>query len=181
MGNNVNAGNASNAVVLGNNSTAVDNAVSVGSDANKRQIKYVADGTDDSDAATMGQLRKVGAGAAALAALHPLDTEDKFGAAVGVGHYDGSTAMAAGLFYRPTDNVMMSLGGSMGNGENLVNLGVSFALGKGGTPSKKAMLRQLDALSAENAAIRAENAEIKAQNEKLEARLAAIEAMLAEK
>ena len=202
LGNNVNTA-ASNAVVLGDGSEGVDGAVSVGSSDNKRQIKNVADGTEDSDAATYGQLKaiaggageglteishrisnldskvnKAGAGAAALAALHPIDTDSKFTMGAGFGSYHGANAMALGLFYRPTDNVMLSIGGAMGNGENMINAGVSFALDKGVNTSKAAMARKINALSEENAAIREENAAIKEQNAKLEARLAAIEAKL---
>lgn len=111
-----------------------------------------------------GKVEKVGAGAAALAALHPLDTDSKFGIAAGFGNYRGANAMALGLFYRPTDKVMLSLGGSMGNGENLMNVGVSFALDKGVSTSKAAMARTIK--------------EQAAKIESLEARLAALEAKM---
>ena len=70
------------------------------------------------------------AGAAALAALHPMefDPDDKLTFAAGMGHYRGETAAALGLFYRADEKVMFSLGGTVGNGENLVNAGVSFSL-----------------------------------------------------
>ena len=70
------------------------------------------------------------AGAAALAALHPLDfdPDDKLSFAAGMGHYRGETAAALGMFYRPSEKVMLSLGGTMGNGENMVNAGISFSL-----------------------------------------------------
>lgn len=73
---------------------------------------------------------KVGAGAAALAALHPLDfdPDEKLTFAAGVGNYRGETAASIGAFYRPDEKVMLSLGGTVGNGENMVNMGVSFAL-----------------------------------------------------
>ena len=74
--------------------------------------------------------RKGIAGAAALAALHPLefDPDDKLTFAAGMGHYRGENAAALGLFYRPDEKVMFSLGGTVGNGENMVNAGVSFSL-----------------------------------------------------
>ena len=74
--------------------------------------------------------RKGIAGAAALAALHPMDfdPDDKLTFAAGMGHYRGENAAALGLFYRPDEKVMFSLGGTVGNGENMVNAGVSFSL-----------------------------------------------------
>ena len=191
-------------MVLGNKSTAESGAVSVGSDGSERQIKHVADGKDDTDAATVGQMNraiedavgtnminmsnqinkldsrinKVGAGAAALAALHPLDMDGKFGLAAGFGNYRNANAMALGVFYRPTDRVMFSVGGSMGNGENMMNAGVSIALDKGVNTSKAAMARKIHAQDTEIQTLKAENAEIKEQNAKLAERLAAIEAKL---
>ena len=70
------------------------------------------------------------AGAAALAALHPLDfdPDDKLQFSAGMGHYRGKTAAAVGLFYRPDEKVMFNIGGTMGNGENLINAGITFSL-----------------------------------------------------
>ncbi len=81
---------------------------------------------------TNKRLDKVGAGAAALAALHPQDfnPEDKWDFAAGYGHYKGQNAMAIGAFYRPDSKTMFSVGGSIGGGENLINAGVSFKFGK---------------------------------------------------
>ena len=75
---------------------------------------------------------KVGAGAAALAALHPLDfdPEDKWDFAAGYGNYSGASAVALGAYYRPNEDTMFSVGGSFGNGENMVNAGVSLKLGQ---------------------------------------------------
>ena len=98
--------------------------------------------------------------------------------AAGFGNYRSANAMALGLFYRPTDQVMFSMGGSMGNGENLLNVGVSFALDKGVTTSKAAMARKINALEEQNSAILEENKAIRAENAKLAERLAAIEAKL---
>ena len=117
------------------------------------------------------KVEKVGAGAAALAALHPMDTDGKFSAAAGFGNYRSANAMALGLFYRPNDQVLFSMGGSMGNGENLLNVGVSFALDKGVSTSKAAMARKIVSLTEENA-------QQAAKIETLEARLAALEAKL---
>ena len=76
------------------------------------------------------RINKVGASAAALAALHPMDfdPDDKLSFAAGVGNYAGENAAALGMFYRPDEKVMFSLSGTMGNGENMVNAGISFAL-----------------------------------------------------
>ena len=94
-----------------------------------------------------GRLRKGIAGAAALAALHPLefDPDDKLSFAAGVGSYRGETAAAIGAFYRADEKVMFSIGGSMGNGENVVNAGVSFSLDRTPrkTSSRAAMAREI--------------------------------------
>ena len=194
LGSNVKT-NASNAVVLGDGSVGVDNAVSVGAPGNERQIKNVAPGTEATDVATMGQvytvaqninkvdnrLNKVGAGAAALAALHPIDTDDKFTMGLGYGNYRSAHAMAMGMFYRPTEKIMISVGGALGNGENMVNAGISFALdkGKGFGTSKAVMAKNIKALSAENAAIKEENAGMKKQLDVQGQEIAALKAALA--
>ena len=219
LGSNATAAGRGN-VVLGEGSTddGLNDVVSVGSAGGERQIKHVAPGRDVTDAATVGQLRdveqtaynnavylnnsinrvdnkvnKVGAGAAALAALHPIEMDNKFGMGLGYGNYRDAHSMALGLFYRPMDNLMFSIGGSMGNGENMVNAGISIALDKGFTSSKAVMARTIKAqgealeeqqkANAEQEAkiktLEAENAAIKEQNARLEARLAAIEAKLA--
>ncbi|MDY6290630.1 MAG: ESPR-type extended signal peptide-containing protein, partial [Succiniclasticum sp.] len=76
------------------------------------------------------RMKKGLAGAAALAALHPMDfdPDDKLTFAAGMGHYRGESAAALGMFYRPDEKVMFSVGGTLGNGENMVNAGVSFSL-----------------------------------------------------
>lgn len=76
------------------------------------------------------RVNKVGAGAAALAALHPMDfdPDDKLSFAAGYGNYAGENAAAIGAYYRPDEKVMFSVGGTVGNGENMVNAGISFAL-----------------------------------------------------
>ncbi|MGO5593386.1 YadA-like family protein [Acidaminococcus sp. HCP3S3_G9_1] len=79
------------------------------------------------------KIDKVGAGAAALAALHPqdFDPDDKLSFAAGMGNYNGTQAAAVGAFYRPDDRTTLSVAGTFGNGENMMNLGVSLKLGKG--------------------------------------------------
>lgn len=100
---------------------------------------------------------KVGAGAAALAALHPLDydPDDKLDVAAGYGHYAGASAVALGAYYRPNEDVMFSIGGSFGNGEEMMNAGVSVKVGSGKsgvTTSKAAMARRIQELEMNNAA-----------------------------
>ena len=94
-----------------------------------------------------GRINKVGAGAAALAGLHPLDfdPDEKLTFSAGIGHYRGETAGAIGAFYRPDEKVMFSIGGTVGNGENMVNAGVSFALDRVShvNDSKVAMAKEI--------------------------------------
>ena len=94
---------------------------------------------------------KVGAGAAALAALHPLDfdPDNKWDIAGGYGHYAGQSAMALGAYYRPNEDVMFSIGGAFGNGEDMLNAGVSVKVGSGEsktTTSKAAMAKKINEL-----------------------------------
>ncbi|MDO4179569.1 MAG: ESPR-type extended signal peptide-containing protein [Phascolarctobacterium sp.] len=139
-----------------------------GIDAGKTKITNVAAGTEDTDAVNFGQLKelnqnvqnvdnrinkldsrvnKVGAGAAALAALHPLDfdPDDKLTFAAGYGHYKGESAAAIGAFYRPDEKVMISVAGTVGNGEDMINAGVSFSLDRTPrvTTTKTAMARDI--------------------------------------
>ena len=97
-----------------------------------------------------GRIDKVGANAAALAALHPLDfdPDDKWDFAAGVGNYGGENAMAVGAFYRPNEDTMFSVGGSFGTGENMVNAGVSFKIGQGNhvSTSRVAMAKEIETL-----------------------------------
>lgn len=160
--------------------------------AGDKKITGVAAGEADTDAVNVEQMKKaiasdvaplsnritrldskinkVGAGAAAL---HPLDMDNKFDVAAGFGNYRDANALALGLFYRPTENVMFSLGGSMGNGENMVNMGVTFALDKGNgvRVSKAAMARKIGTLTKENTAMKermaAQDMENAAMREKL--------------
>ncbi|WP_318606876.1 ESPR-type extended signal peptide-containing protein [Mitsuokella jalaludinii] len=85
------------------------------------------------------KINKVGAGAAALAALHPLDfdPDDKWDFAVGYGNYRDANSAAVGAFYRPDEDTMFSLGTNFGNGENMINAGVSFKFG----PKGKSQIR----------------------------------------
>ena len=160
-------------------------AVSVGSATLTRQITNVAAGSEDTDAVNVAQLKKVsknitnidnqlvnlngcisnldnrvnkvGAGAAALAALHPLDFDPdaKWDFAAGYGNYRGTNAAAIGAYYRPNEDTMFSVGGTFGNGENMVNAGVSFKLGAGSShvsTSRVAMAKEIKELRAHMAA-----------------------------
>jgi len=100
-----------------------------------------------------GRMDKAVAGAAALAALHPLDFDenDKWNIAAGYGNYRSGSALALGAFYRPNEDTMFSIGGAMGNGQNMVNVGVSLKLGQhnGVSNSRKAMAKEIDDLKAQ--------------------------------
>ena len=99
------------------------------------------------------RVNKVGAGAAALAALHPMDfdPDDKLTFSAGYGNYGGENAAAIGAYYRPDEKVMFSIGGTVGNGENMVNAGVSFSLDRTNhvSNSRTAMAREILDLRAE--------------------------------
>ena len=116
--------------------------------ANGQKITDVADGSiseGSKDAVNGGQLynvkndlegkvNKVGANAAAMANLHPMefDPDSKWNIAAAIGNYGSETAAALGAFYRPNDDVMVNLSTAFGTGENMVGGGVSVRLGKGG-------------------------------------------------
>ena len=156
-----------------------------GIDAAGKKITHVAAGTEATDAVNYGQLKdveskvdsnsqaitninshvnrldnrinKVGAGAAALAGLHPLDFDpaDKWNFAVGYGNYRNANSVAVGAFYRPNEDTMVSVGTNFGNGENMVNAGVSFKLGQGSSyagVSKAELAEENQKLKANDAA-----------------------------
>ena len=126
------------------------------------------------------KVNKVGAGAAALAALHPMDfdPDNKLTFAAGVGNYRGANAAAIGAFYRPNEQVMFSIAGNMGNGENMVNAGVSFALDRPSqTPTTKAAL--VKTVAAQNEQIAALSETVAEQNEKIARLEAMVEKLVA--
>lgn len=117
------------------------------------------------------RVNKVGAGAAALAALHPLDfdPEDKWDFAAGYGNYSGASAVALGAYYRPNEDTMFSVGGSFGNGENMVNAGVSLKLGQSNhapTSKEAAMEKKISSLSQEVEELKAAIADLRAAQTK---------------
>ena len=143
---------------------AADEAIKTDVKANADAIEGLGGRVDKHDEAISGlnqrlgkmngKVNKVGAGAAALAALHPLeyDPDDKLTFSAGVGNYNGENAAALGAFYRPDEKLMFSLGGTMGNGENMVNLGVSIGLdGAKGAPklSRKELVEKVNNMEAE--------------------------------
>ncbi len=126
---------------------------------------------------TNAKINKVGAGAAALAALHPLDydPDDKLTFSAGMGNYAGENAAALGAFYRPNEKFMLSLGGTMGNGENMVNLGLSIGLDKASgfaKMSKRELIQEVNAVKAENEAMKDQLANADERIAKLEALVA---------
>ena len=203
---------ADNSVVIGNGSTSTEeNTVSVGSASNQRRIVNVAKGTADTDAVNKGQLdqaidaaladigvgtgvterlnrmdndiAKVGAGAAALAALHPegFDPADKWSFAVGYGHYRNANAGALGAFYKPNFDTTVSIGGTIGNGDPMLNAGVSFKLGRRSArlsqnASDSQLVQEVNALRADNNRLRDDS---RAQAEKIERLEAQVAALLA--
>ena len=129
---------------------------------------------------------RVGAGAAALAALHPLEfsPEAKWDISAGIGNYRGASAVAIGAFYRPNVNTLVSIGSSYGGGENMINAGVTFRIGDGETinyPSKKVMAQKITDLesvvSQHNDKIEAQSEQLNEQNKKIEELMAAVAAL----
>ena len=176
---------------------------STGTTVLTRQITNVAAGSEDTDAVNVAQLKRitadststinnqltqvnnridavdgrvkrVGAGAAALAALYPqeFDPNDQWTFAAGYGHYRGANAMALGAFYRPNNKMLYSVGASLGGGEDLFNLGVSLKFGKSepyADYSKAGLVK----------VINDQDAKIKEQDEKINAMQEQIDKMMA--
>nr|WP_308612397.1 ESPR-type extended signal peptide-containing protein [uncultured Dialister sp.] len=105
------------------------------------------------------RVNRVGANAAALAALHPLDfdPDDKWDFAAGYGNYKNANAAAIGAYYRPNEDTMFSVGGSFGGGENMVNAGISVKLGQGNhvSTSRVAMAKEIKDLRKDVADLKA--------------------------
>lgn len=153
-----------------------------GIDMNNTKITNIADGDiyeGSKDAVNGGQLwnvqqgmngrisrldtkiNRVGAGAAAMANLHPLDfdPDDKWSFSAGFGNYRNANAMAIGAFYRPNESTMFNLSGSFGNGENMIGAGVSFKFGHDNKTNRVPTAKTIAALQAT----------VAQQNEKIEA------------
>jgi len=170
--------------------------------AGNQQIHNVAKGVDDTDAVNMAQLKaieskitninsdvinqarsytdaqvaKVGAGAAALAGLHPLEynPNDKWSFGVGVGNYKNAKATALGAFYQPNDHTMFNIATTLGDSRNMVSLGANVKVGYQ-DPSLKisrfAMAQQIKDLQADNASLRADNEELRSEIKEIKAAL----------
>ena len=164
----------------GENLTALDNQVA----SNTGAVNELNGRVNRLDS----RVNKVGAGAAALAALHPLDydPQDKWDFAAGVGNYRNATAAAVGLFYRPNERTMFNLGWTMGDNRNMVNGGFSLKFGKSNKYikySKAEMAAVIDNQSREIAELKAkdaqnakDNAEMKAEIEALKKQVEALAA-----
>ena len=131
------------------------------------------------------RINRVGAGAAALAALHPQDYDPtaKWDFAAGYGNYKSANAVAIGAFYRPTNDLLFSVGTSMGGGENMFNAGVSIKFGKGSeysNYSKTDLVSVISSQQAEISAVKADNEAIKADNEAKTKRIEALEKQMQE-
>ncbi|MDU5657376.1 MAG: ESPR-type extended signal peptide-containing protein [Negativicoccus succinicivorans] len=157
-GNYIKAGNTA-----GQNLTALDEQVGANT-ANIAKLGNSVYGMSD-------RINKVGAGAAALAALHPLDfdPDDKWDFAAGYGNYSGANAVAIGAYYRPNEDTMFSVGGSFGGGENMVNAGVSVKLGQGNNVSTSRVAMAKDMLDMQQ-----RMAEMEAQMAKLQGFIGAL-------
>ncbi|WP_276689661.1 ESPR-type extended signal peptide-containing protein [Acidaminococcus massiliensis] len=186
---------------------------SEGINAGGNRIQGVADGKEKDDAATVGQLQKiagsagqainelgnhlnrmdtrinrVGAGAAALAALHPVETDGRWSLSAGFGSYRNANSLAFGTFYRASDNVLFNMGATVGNGENMINAGFSIALDRNPAVTgmtKAAMVREIRNLKQDNQAKDAQVKELqnqvdalKKENDDTKAKLALIMAKL---
>ena len=170
--------------------------------AGNQQIHNVAKGVDDTDAVNMAQLKaveskitninsdvinqarsytdaqvaKVGAGAAALAGLHPLEynPNDKWSFGVGLGNYKHAKATALGAFYQPNDHTMFTIATTLGDSRNMVSLGANVKVGYQ-NPSLKIsrfeMAQQIKDLQADNASLRADNEELRSEIKEIKAAL----------
>ena len=157
---------------VGENLTALDKQVQ----ANAGEIGALTNGMGELDS----RVNKVGAGSAALAALHPLDfdPDNKWNFAAGYGHDKGADAVAIGAFYRPDENKMFSIGGSFGGGEDMINAGVSIKVGEGNSPYagvSKAQLAQR--ISQQDEIIQRQDAELAAQKAQIREILEQLAAM----
>ena len=120
------------------------------------------------------RISKVGAGAAALAALHPLDFDphDKWDIAAGFGNYRNASAAAVGLFYRPNERTMMSLGWTMGDDRNMINAGISVKLGRGDVYTRYSKVEMANRIEVQNKRIN----DMESELEELKAQIAALAA-----
>lgn len=184
-----------NGIVIGDGNSADEKKVALTKDGlnnGGNRITNVAKGEAPTDAVNVDQLHevvngvgnavhdvdrrvsKVGAGAAALAALHPVDfdADNKLDIAAGWGHYKGQSSAALGAFYRPDERTMFSLGGTVGNGENMINAGITFKLdgrrdGMYAIYSKVRLVKEIEQLKSDNAKLHEQVQTMQALVEKL--------------
>ena len=131
------------------------------------------------------KINKAGAAAAAMAGLHPLDfdAEQKLNFAAATGSYQGSSAVALGMFYRPNEHVMFNLSGSTSGSEHMYTFGASFALDRSSVThvsSRRALTEKVQQLSQVNEAVIKQSVELKAKNDELQIQIAELRQMVME-
>lgn len=160
------------------------NASDLTSAANVGYVNSVASGLSQDFSSQIQQtssmltrdINKVGAGAAALAGLHPgeYDPADKWDFAAGYGHYKGANASAFGAYYHPNEDTLVSLSGTIGNGDPMLSAGVTFKLGSGVSPhtmSRTALTKELNAVQQQNQVLAAKNEQLESDVETLKAQV----------
>ena len=133
-------------------------------------VDYVDHRVESLNSRMTHDVSRAGAGAAALAALHPLewDPDSKFEFALGYGHYKAANAAALGLFYRPNEDVMYNLGGTLGNGDAMMSGGVTFRFGTKGRKPKASPLAMQQTIMDQNAKIEHQDEMLKIQANKID-------------
>ena len=133
-------------------------------------VDYVDHRVESLNSRMTHEVSRAGAGAAALAALHPLewDPDSKFEFALGYGHYKAANAAALGLFYRPNEDVMYNLGGTLGNGDAMMSGGVTFRFGTKGRKPKASPLAMQQTIMDQNAKIEHQDEMLKIQANKID-------------
>lgn len=133
-------------------------------------VDYVDHRVESLNSRMTHEVSRAGAGAAALAALHPLewDPDSKFEFALGYGHYKAANVAALGLFYRPNEDVMYNLGGTLGNGDAMMSGGVTFRFGTKGRKPKASPLAMQQTIMDQNAKIEHQDEMLKIQVNKID-------------
>lgn len=133
-------------------------------------VDYVDHRVESLNSRMTHEVSRAGAGAAALAALHPLEwnPDSKFEFALGYGHYKAANAAALGLFYRPNEDVMYNLGGTLGNGDAMMSGGVTFRFGTKGRKPKASPLAMQQTIMDQNAKIEHQDEMLKIQANKID-------------
>lgn len=133
------------------------------------QLKRSTLNIDERLAAIDNRIKRVGAGAAALTALHPqdFDPNDHWTVAAGYGKYRGANAMALGAFYRPNNKTLFSIGTSLGGGENLFNLGVSLKFGKSEPYADYSKAELIKVINDQNTKAKEQDEKINAMQEQI--------------